>query len=167
MAATLQFNLTGGAGNSDPDASLGGVMSTTEISTTALNNIFDDVDPTEAGTGDTEYRFIDVYNSGDETATSVEIYISSNTSSADTELTIGQDATNNPHLSSADLETLANESTAPASPVITFGLYPEGGKLSLDDIAAGSAARICLKRVVSASATNTSEDTCTIAVVYA
>lgn len=57
MAATLVFRLTGGASNSDPDASLGGVMSNTEISGTALNNLFDDVSPDEATSGSTEYRF--------------------------------------------------------------------------------------------------------------
>lgn len=167
MAATLQFNLTGGSSNTDPDSSLGGVMSTTQVSSTALNNIFDNVDPTEASTGDTEYRFIDVYNSGDATATSVQIYISSNTTSTDTEIQIGQDATNNPHLSSANLETLSNESTAPASPVIIFGTHASGDELDLTDIPSGSAARICIKRVVSAAAGNTSADTATISVIYA
>ena len=167
MAATIVLRLTGGAVNTDPDASLGGIMSSEGVSATALNNIFDDVDPTEAETGDTEYRFIDIYNSGDAAATSVEIYISSQTSSADTSLELGQDATNNPHVSGADLETLTNESTAPASPVIVFGEHPVGSKLSLSDIPAGQAARICLKRIVSAAATNTSNDTATLAVVFA
>lgn len=167
MAATLQFNITGGASNTDVDASLGGVMSITQMSATALNNIFDDVDPDEATSGDTEYRMIDIYNAGDAAATSVEVYISSQTSSADTELQLGQDATNNPHTSGASLETLSNESTAPASPVITFGTHGDGAKLSLSDIPAGQAARICLKRIVSSSAENTSEDTATISIVYA
>ena len=167
MSATIELRLTGGSTNTDPDASLGGVMSSEVVSVTALNNIFDNIDPTEAGTGDTEYRFIDVYNSGDEAATSVEIYISSQTSSTDTSLELGQDATNNPHTSVADLETLSNESTAPASPVITFGEHPVGDKLVLSDIPAGQASRICLKRIVSALATNTSNDTATIAVVFA
>lgn len=167
MAATLQFNITGGASNTDVDASLGGVMSSTGVSATALNNIFDDVSPDKASAGDTEYRMVDVYNSGDAEATSVEVYISSNTSSSDTELQLGQDTTNNPHTAVASLETLSNESTAPATPVITFGTHDSDNKLSLPNIPAGEAARVCLKRVVSASAGNISEDTATLSVIYA
>lgn len=167
MSATLVFRLTGGASNSDVDASIGGVMSSNELSSTSLNNLFDNVTPAEATSGDTEYRMIDVYNSGDAAATSVEIYISSQTSSADTSAEIGEDATNNPHASSSDLETLANESTAPASPVIVFAEHPEGTKLSLDDIPSGEAARIAVKRIVSSAAGNTSSDSMTLSVQYA
>lgn len=167
MAATLEFRLTGGASNSDVDTSLGGVMSSTEVSSTALNNIFDNVNPEERVSGDTEYRMIDVYNSGDAAATSVEFYINSNTTSSGSVLYAGEDATNNPHTAAADLETLSNESTAPASPIISFGAHDSADKLPLNDIPAGSAARICLKRIVSAGAGNTSEDLANIAVIYA
>lgn len=167
MAASLQFRLTGGASNSDPDASLGGVMSSNQVSSTSLNNLFDNVEADEATSGDTEYRMIDIYNAGDATATSVEIYFSSQTSSADTSIELGEDATNNPHLAAASLEVLANESTAPASPAVSFSAYTSASSLSLDDIPAGRAARICLKRIVSSSAGNTSSDTCQIEVVFA
>jgi hypothetical protein len=167
MPATLVFRLTGGAGNSDPNSSLGGVMSSTSLSETALNNLFDNVTPDEASSGETEYRMIDVYNSGDATATSVELYIDPNTSSSDTSLEIGQDATNNPHTSAADLETLSNEGTAPASPVIAFSTHGTGSELSLPDIPAGQAARIGVKRIVGAGAVNTSSDTATLKVQYA
>jgi len=60
MAATLEFRLTGGSSNSDPDQSLGGVTSSNEISSTAMNNLFDNVTPTEASSGDVEYRAIDI-----------------------------------------------------------------------------------------------------------
>lgn len=167
MAATLEFRITGGAANTDVNASLGDVMSSAGLSSTALNNIFDDTDPDEAVAGDTEYRMLDIYNSGDAAATSVQFYISANTSSTDSELQAGQDATNNPHTAAAALEVLSDESTAPASPVITFGTHDTDNKLSLSDIPAGEAARICLKRVVDANAGNTSEDLATIAVIYA
>lgn len=167
MSATLEFRLTGGASNTDINTSLGGVMSSEAVSSTALNNIFDNVDPDEAVAGVTEYRMIDVYNSGDAAATGVEFYISSNTTSSGSVLYIGEDATNNPHSAAADLETLSNESTAPASPTISFGTHDSTDKLPLNDIPAGSAARICLKRVVSAGAGNTSEDLASIAVIYA
>lgn len=167
MAATLVFRLTGGASNSDPDASLGGVMSSTEISGTALNNLFDDVTPVQATSGITEYRMIDIYNSGDAEATSVELYTDPNTSSTDTSLELGHDATNNPHASGADLETLANETTAPASPVIAFAVHDSGSKLTIPNIPSGQAARVSVKRIVSAGATNTSSDSATLKVQFA
>lgn len=167
MAATLVFRLTGGSSNNTPSASLGGVMSSNALSGTAMNNLFDDVDPTEATSGDIEYRMVDVYNSGDATATVVQLYISSQTSSAATSLDLGADGTNNPHTAAWNGETLATEQAAPAAPVITFGAYPVGAKLSLPDIPAGQACRVCLRRTVNAGAGNTSNDACAIAVQYA
>ena len=167
MPASLQFRLTGGASNSDPDASLGGVMSSNQISATAMNNLFDNVDPEEASAGDTEYRAIDVYNGGDEAATNVTVHMGTETSSSDTQLDMGHDVTNNPHASGWNGETIADEDTAPASPVITFGHHVSANKLSLPDIPAGQACRVWLKRVVSASATNTSNDQGTLRAEYA
>lgn len=167
MAATLVYRLTGGSANSDPDSSLGGVMSSEALAETALNNLFDDVEPSESSAGDTEYRALDVYNSGDATAESVAIYMSTATSSSDSVLHIGHDATNNPHTTAWDGETIANESTAPASPTITFAERTSGSKLSLPNIPSGQAARVWFKRIISASAGNTANDLGTLAVDYA
>lgn len=167
MPAVLQFRLTGGSSNASPDASLGGVMSSNQLSGTALNNLFDNVQPDEATSGDIEYRMIDIYNSGNAPATGVEIYIDPQTSSADTSLEVGHDATNDPHAAAANLETLTDEETAPAAPAITFGEHGPGAKLALPDIPAGQACRIALKRIVGASAVNTSNDEATLKVNYA
>lgn len=239
MAASLQLRLTGGAANSDPAASLGGVMSAnqvhlpdtidaspavdkgngrvgipitghlyaadktiiisgttnydgsrkiesqtanevvivatyaaetfdgTETTEITLNNLFDNVDPGEASAGDTEYRAIDVYNAGDAAATSVSVHMSTETSSPDTALDLGHDATNDPHTSAWAGETIADEDTAPASPVITFGHHLSANKLSLPDIPVGHACRVWLKRVVSAAAGNTSNDQGTFRAEYA
>lgn len=167
MAASLVWRLTGGASNSDPDASIGGVMSSNALSETALNNLFDDVSASEASAGDTEYRAVDLYNAGDATATDVDVWFSSQTSSSGTVAAIGEDATNNPHASDANLETVANEGTAPASPTVTFSEATEGSPLSLDDIPAGQAARLWIRRTVSAGAGNTFNDSMTLRAQYA
>lgn len=163
MAAVLEFRLTGGSANNDPDVSLGGAMSSNALSATAMNNLFDNVSPTEANDGDTEYRAIDIYNSGDAAATSVEMYMDSETSSPDSQLDFGTDDT--PHDGSDQGDTIADESTAPGG--ISFGHYLTGSRLSLSDIPASNAIRIWIRRVISASATNTASDTGTIAVDYA
>jgi len=169
MAATLEFRLTGGSSNTNPNASLGGVMSSTQVSETAMNNLFDNVSASEASSGDTEYRAIDVYNSGDETATEVAIYMSTETSSADTQIDLGYDSANSPHTASADLPSIADEGDTPTDGTndISFSHYTSSNKLSLPDIPAGQAVRVWLKRIVNANAGNTSNDQGTLTVEYA
>ncbi len=156
MAATLELRYTGGASNTDPDASLGGVSSTNALSATAMNNLFDNVTPSERSAGSVEYRAISIYNSGDASATSVEMYMSTITSSTDTDLAFGLDSTTG---------TIVNETTAPSS--VSFANYTSGSKLSISDIASSGAQRVWIRRTVQVSATNTSADTGTIAVDYA
>jgi hypothetical protein len=158
MAAVLEWRLTGGAGNSDPNASLGGVMSSTQVSGTALNNLFDNVDADEASAGDVEYRAIDLYNSGDAAALAVELWISTETGSTDSIIAIGEDA---------GTQSIANEDTAPSAPTITFSHPLVGSKESIADISNGSAQRIWLRRTISSSASNYTNDTVTITVNYA
>ena len=63
----LKLSITSGAaGNAaaqpDPNASLGKYISTTQLSGTALNNLFDDVSGAESAAGDIEYRCVFVHN---------------------------------------------------------------------------------------------------------
>lgn len=163
MAAVLEFRLTGGSTNTDPNASLGGAMSANPVSATAMNNLFDNVSPTEANDGDTEYRAIDLYNSGDAAATAIEMYMSAETTSADSQLDFGTN--NTTHDGSDQGDTIADESTAPGG--ITFAHYTNASRLSIVDIPAGSAVRVWIRRVIVAGAANTANDTGTIAVDYA
>jgi hypothetical protein len=168
MAATLVFRLTGGASNSTPGSSLGGIMSDNAVSGTALNNLFDDVTPAERVAGIAkEYRAIDVYNSGDATAESVALYMSTPTSSTGTVLHLGYDVTNNDHIAGWDGETIGSDTTDPASPVISFDERTSSEKLTLPDIPASKAVRVWVKRIVTAGVTNTANDTGTLAVDYA
>lgn len=156
MAANLIFTLTGGAGNADPDASLGGVGSSEELNETPLNNLFDNVDPDEASAGDVEYRAIDIFNDGDEAAVIVEFYISSQTSSEDTDLAVGLDDT---------IQIIADEAIAPGD--VTFSAPTEESPLSVLDITAGGRQRVWIRRNVNAGADNTADDAAQLAVRYA
>ena len=67
IAATdIKMWLTGVASvddpQTDPNASLGGKRSSTEMVTAELNNLFDDIIGMEAESGDTEYRGIIIQN---------------------------------------------------------------------------------------------------------
>ena len=110
----LKFRLSGGAANSDPNASLGGAKSSTEIGT-GLHNLFDQVGSAETTSGDTEYRCFYVHNAHATLALeNAVIYIQSNTPSGDTsvEIAVGSAAVNGTE------QTVANESTAPTG--VTF-----------------------------------------------
>ena len=167
---TLKFYLTNpsssGAGQGNPNNSLGGYRSTTQVSASAMKNLFDDVTVVESVLGDTEYRFLDVYNSGDSSASKVQVYVKSDSSSSGTEITLGYNATNQPHEDSWDGEDVANEDTAPASPAMTFGTYTKESPLHLGTIPAGRSVRICVKRTVTAGVPWTARDVGTIAVRY-
>lgn len=160
MAAILKMHLTGGASNANPALALGGTSSSVELSATALNNLFDNVSADEASAGDTEYRAIDVKNSGDASAVGVQIYMNPETTSASTQLDMGIEAS-----PLGSVLSIANESTAPAG--VTFAHYTTGARLSLPDIAAAAYCRVWIKRIVAASAPNLASDSGTINVDYA
>ena len=155
----LLIRLSGGSGNSDPNASLGGAMSTsTTVTDNTTHNLFDQVTGTESNAGDIEYRGIYLLNNhGSLSATSTKTYISSNTSSANTSLDMALDggATN------ATMETLSDESTAPSGETFTAPTSYATG-LSIGTLAAGEKKGIFLRRTVDAGAAAVNDDTATV-----
>lgn len=149
----LKVYLSGGAtgaGNTDPNASLGGVIA----STLAGTNIFDNVSSAEAAAGDTEYRCVFVKNTNaTDTAYAVKVWVLTNTPSTGTEVKIalaGEGA-------SATAETVADESTAPSGE--SFALCAsEGAALSLGNLAAGAYYGVWIERTVTAGATAYAND---------
>src|SRR4030095_11773878 len=82
VASDLKIRLSGGAANSDPNASLGGAKSSVEVVDNTLHNIFDIVTGTESLAGDIEYRGVYLHNGpATLTAQNVRVYISSPTTS--------------------------------------------------------------------------------------
>lgn len=148
MAASIQFRAT--------PSGLGGAATATQLSATALHNLFDIITPTEAVDGDTEYRAVDIYNSGDAAATFVAYYNSASTSTY-TEVEAGIAAS-----PTDSTQSIANESTAPSG--VTFAVRSSASKLTLPDIAAGHYVRVWFKRIVTAGAPNMSNDLITMSV---
>ena len=158
VAGDLKIYFSGGSGNTDPNASLGGAISTTEVTDNTTHNLFDQVSGTESLAGDTEYRGIYLKNThGTLTLQNTKVYISSNTGSADTTIDIALDggATN------ATMETLSDESTAPSGETFTAPTTYAGG-LSIGSLAAGEKKGIFVRRTVSASAAAVNDDAVTI-----
>jgi len=58
------FRLSGGQLNTDPNGSLGGIMSNTAYVTDTLENVFDNITRNEALIGRTEFRCIYILNTG-------------------------------------------------------------------------------------------------------
>lgn len=155
----IKFRLSGGGSNTDPNASLGGAKSSTEIGT-GLHNLFDQVGSAETTSGDTEYRCFYVHNAHATLALeNAVIYIQSNTPSGDTsvEIAVGSAAVNGTE------QTVANESTAPTG--VTFSSAANlGAALALGNIPAGQHRAVWVKRIVNAGAAAYNDDQVTLRV---
>ena len=157
ISTDIQYRLSGGSGNTDVNASLGGVKSSTSVGT-GLHNLFDVVSSAEASSGDTEYRCVYIHNNhGTLTMQSAKIWIVTNTPSTDTsiEIALGSSAVNGTE------QTIANENTAPTG--VTFSAPSSlGTALSIGDIPAGKHKAVWIKRIVNAGAAAYNDDSATI-----
>lgn len=152
LTADIVFRLSGGAANTDPNASLGGARSTAGggvITSGVANNLFDNVAGDEHAAGaDTEYRgFYVLNNHGSLSLQSPKFWIDSLTSSADTEFDIALAGEG----LNATMETVANESTAPAGEVFTRPTT-KGAGLSLPTIPFGQHHGLWVRRTVNQNA---------------
>lgn len=142
--------LSGGASNSDPNASLGGVRSTT----TELNpvvseeNLFANVDGAEASAGSTKYRGL-YYENGHASLTleATTIWFSTQTPSTDTIVAMalageGLDAT---------METVADEDTAPIGETFTSPAT-KGAGLVMGNVPTLQHFGFWIRRIVTAAA---------------
>lgn len=144
----IKYRLSGGATNTDPSASLGGVISSTDAA-----NYFDAVSSAEASGGSVEYRCIYVHNAhGTLTLLGAKLWIQANTPSASTDVAVG--------LGSSGLNgtetAVASETTAPTG--VTFSTpsaFASG--LSLGDLPAGQHFAVWVRRTVTAGAAATSD----------
>ena len=145
LSTDVKYYLSGGVNNTNPNLSLGGVRSNTEVSG-SLHGLFDVVSPEEASAGDVEYRFIWAKNNNvTETLYNAFLYISAETTSSDTNVALAYD--------SVGTQTIANENTAPSSPALTFSTATTKlTGISLGDLAPGVAKMICLRWTVIAGA---------------
>ncbi len=148
VAADIHFRFSGGAANSDPNASLGGIKSTTELTDASDNNLFDDISGDEASAGDTNYRAIYIHNNhGTLALQNAFVWVSTDTTSADDEIDIalaGEGV-------NGTMETVGNEATAPVGESFTHPTTKAGG-LSLGNIPAGQHFGVWIRRTVNAAA---------------
>lgn len=143
VSGDLKLYLTGGASNSDPLLSLGGVTSSVQFTDATLQNLFANVSPAEALAGSVKYRALTFKNTSAFTAYASAVYISQETTSADTTVAIAYDATGT--------QSVVNENTAPIGLSFSTPLSLAAG-IALGDVAASGARRIWFRRTVTAGA---------------
>lgn len=148
VAGEIIIRLSGGASNSDVNASLGGAKSSVAVTDASLHNLFDQVSGDESESGDTEYRCIYVHNANATLAMqNAKVWIQTNTPAAGSsvDIGVGSSAVNGTE------QTIANESTAPTS--VTFSSAAnEGAAVALGNIPAGQHRALWIRRTISASA---------------
>lgn len=145
VASDIKIYLSGGAANSNPNAALGGAISSVELVDNTVNNLFALASAAEADAGSVKYRAIYIKNThATLTLVSPKVYISSNTTSPTTAVKIAlADEAGSP------IETVANESAAPVGPSFsTADGYSNG--LSLGDLAPGATKAIWVEYTIDA-----------------
>ena len=147
--ANIQFRLSGGASNTDVNASLGGVISSTQITTATLANLFGNVGAQEAEDGSVKYRGVYIINTNATTTwQAVVAFINQITPSTSTAFAIGLADEG----ADTTMATIANEDTAPTG--VTFSSPTTvGAGLNLGDIAGTDFYGLWLRRTVTAGAT--------------
>lgn len=108
--ASLKFYFSGGSSNSDPKASIGNAISSTEIPLYQLNGLMDRVDEDESEIGATNYRIIYFRNTSSQTAYNVKVFFD-------------QDATNKKRDPSGTLISPAVNDPITYNSEVTMALY--------------------------------------------
>ena len=143
VSTDIDYKHSGGATNSDPALSLGGVISANDVT---VNTLFDDVSSAEAAVGDTEYRCIYVQNShATLTLLTAKVFIQANTTGDRIAIALGGEGKN------GTAEAVANENTAPVGEVFSQPVDYAGG-LSLGDLAPGDTFPVWVRRTIPAAA---------------
>ncbi|MDD3711677.1 MAG: hypothetical protein PHP37_03705 [Patescibacteria group bacterium] len=151
----LKYYLSGGAGNTDPNASIGGVISSTEVADNNLHNLFAKVKWQESEVGSEKYRAIFIKNEhASLTWEDVVAFIKSQSTSDDTSIEIGVcDEGKN-----QAIEVIDDEDTAPDSVVFKSGVGIVNG-VSVGDLEKNDYIGIWVKRVVNQGASAKGDDT--------
>jgi len=145
VATDIKYYLSGGAANTNPAASLGGGISTTEV---APSTIFDTVASAESSAGDTEYRCVYVKNNhATLSLTTAKLWVQTNSTSAGSDIDV---VLSDQGKNVAETQTVANENTAPTE-VFANTAVSEVTGLAMGNLAPAEFYAIWIKRVIAAA----------------
>ena len=153
----FSIRLSGGASNANGNASLGGVKSSSVMSS-AIDGLFDAVTAAQAVSGLVEYRCIYIHNANaSDVMTATRAWLSANTPLAGTTIDIGVGTA----AVNATEQTTANETAVPTG--VTFTAPPTAATgLAHGNIPAGQHRAIWLRRTVTAGSGSSVNDTFTV-----
>lgn len=151
-----KFSVAAAAGNTTAGTaagSLGDQISTTQITDATLNNLFDDVSGDENAASEAEYRGIFVHNNhGTLTWTSPVVWISGEVAGgAVAAIAVSGTAASAVGSASAQMETIADENTAPSGPSFSAPTT-KGTGLALTNLVAGNVKGIWIRRTAANTA---------------
>ena len=150
-ASDIKIRLSGGASNTDPNAAIGGAMSTASggiITTNVLNNDMDDITSAEASTGITIYHAYYYKNEhGSLTYINPKFYIATQTNSGDTSVAVALAG----EAKNTAAETVSDETTAPSGETFSTPANYAGG-IALGSLNAGDYKGFWVKYIVGSSA---------------
>ena len=149
----IQLHLSGGSNNTDPKGALGGVRSSSQITSDTLENLFDDITRTETLTGKTEFRCFYVYNPSGNPFTNSRVRIK--THPATSNVFIGADLSGkgDGQLNGV-ATTIATEDATPTG-VIFYGESEDRVEIPCGLLEAGESHAVWLKRTAEAGSAQT------------
>lgn len=158
-AAELQkkLSINTGPGNStaqaNPNDSIGGFMSTTQITNATLNNLFDDVSGDENAALEAEYRCFFIHNThASLTWQSPKVWVSSQVAGgADVAIALDGTGVVAAGLTTAQAERIANENTAPTGEAFSTPTTKATG-LAVANVGPGQCFAIWVRRTTTNSA---------------
>lgn len=158
-AADIKFRLTVNTGpgkstaQADPNDSIGGFASSTEIVDATLHNVFDKVTGDENAASESEYRTIYIENAhGSLPWEGVKVWLSAETAGgASAAIALDGTGVTTATSASAQAERLANENTAPSGETFSAPTTKAAG-LSVGDVPAGSGFAVIIRRTAANSA---------------
>lgn len=147
VATDLITRLSGGSGNSNPNASLGGALSSTAWAGGVLHDLFDAVSALENAASNDDYRAIYVLNNhASLTAYGVTVYLSDQVAGGATlAIAVADEAKN------TAIETVADADTPPVGPSFSSPTTQETG-ISLGDLGPGEYRGLWLRRTAANTA---------------
>ena len=146
----LKLSTTTGPGNStagSPNSSLGGFISTTQVTNNSLHNLFDEISGTENAASESEYRCVFVHNSNaTDTFFNVIAFISAEVAGG-ADVAIGVDAVAASAVGATDAQAddVVDEDTAPSGVAFTSPTVSANG-IDIGDLASGEVRGVWIRR---------------------
>ncbi len=148
----IQYRLSGGGANADPNLSLGGVMSSTAWAGGALHDLFDQISGAENSNSTVDYRCIYIRNGHGTLQWQTVLAWMAAEVAGGADVAIGLDpAVAGDGSTTGVATTIANETTAPSGVTFTSPATKAAG-LSLGNLNAGLGRAIWIRRTATNSA---------------